>query len=1011
MVVVAEIAIAIAVVGWFLAPTIKELMDSARSSLGSRYKWYTGLPKKLEELAGALEEINGTVGAARENFINDPAMIDLLWGLKDAIHDAEELLDTFHYEILDANLNLEKRHPVKRAMDSTVDFGKQVIGTKKSLNKLKELLKQLGSLRQRSVDLVKASKRGSRPILRPVTAPQPRKDKLFGYDKKYEDLVSGLISGDGCSRVVAIIGHAGTGKTELARQAFHDDPKLELEFSLRIWVSVYAKFSATELLREIWGSTPIEAKPPESRRRESENMNLTSLQEELTKMMKSGRWRCLLVLDDVCNNESASASDLRRRTTWDEVLAPFKQHHSEKGSGILITSRAGICCKTLRADATIVLDGIDADAITLLLKKACFGDEHAAVPKKLQGLFHNQVLKTHGSPLAAEEVGCMLQGLDPAKWKDKLNSGYPDGFWRSHLSSYQDLPPHLQRCFAFCSIFPINWRFQPEKLIRMWVALGFVECSLSESGGKTTEDVAREYFHALLQRSFFKEAATVKGKSDSGFYVIHEHTHSMLRLVSPRTYLAIDANRDRRALIPLTVRHLSVTTSCLDQLKHSGERTKLRTLLVFNDDASTSPESPRVVTAIDNGVLKKFKGVRVLDFSDTPIAQLPESVGELKHLRYLDLPNTITKLGCHVTKLLLLQTFGVNKNDRFHELEDVPNEMSNLTNLRHLNLYMKCIEKIERIGRLDKLQGSVEFRAGKSEEGRGIRELEKLNSLRRMLSIKGLETVTSRNEAESAQLHKKEYLKILKLEWGQQTLQQQNQRGAATDDLAVLEGLEPHPNLEKLHIIRYLGTETPAWLENPSVLANLKALYLTNCRNLQVLPLVGVLPHLELLTIRELCSVRRIDSLFSSDAFSSLEKMEIYDMPMLDAWNEGVSNDTATLFPRLREVKIVHCPKLCSVSGLLSCRLSLVDLRVERCPEIKQTFSKSSFLLLNDFSKLLGCPELQFEDSPAEGAAAPRPTPDGGRCLVPRWYYLFIFVSICLFIFVWIILFHGNYVK
>lgn len=992
MVAVAEIAIAIAVVGWFLAPTIKELMDSARSSLGSRYKWYTGLPTKLQELAGALDEINVIVGAARENFINDPAMIDLLWGLKDAIHDAEELLDTFQYEILDANLNLEKRHPVKRAMDSTVDFGKQVIGTKKSLNKLKKLLKQLDLLRQSSGDLVQASQRGSRPISRPVTAPLPRKDKLFGYDKKYKDLVSSLISGDGCSRVVAIIGHAGTGKTELARQAFHD-PKLE--FSLRIWVSVYAKFSATELLREIWGSTPIEAKPPDSRMRESENMNLTSLQVELTKMMKSG-WRCLLVLDDVCNNESASASDLSRRKTWDKVLAPF-EHHSEKGSRILITSRAGICCKTLGAGAPIVLDGIDTDAITLLLKKACFGDEHAAVPKKLQGLFHNHVLKIHGSPLAAEEVGCMLErSLDPAKWKDKLNSGYPDGVRHAHLSSYQDLPPHLQRCFAFCSIFPINWRFQPEKLIRMWVALGLVECSLSESGGKTTEeDVAREYFHALLQRSFFKEAATVKGKSDSGFYVIHEHTHSMLRLVSPRTYLTIDANRDRGALIPLTVRHLSVTTSCLDQLKHSDERTKLRTLLVFNDDASTSPESARV-TAIDNGVLKKFKGVRVLDFSDTSIAQLPESVGELKHLRYLDLPNTITKLGCHVTKLLLLQTFGVNKNGRFHELEDLPDEMSNLTNLRHLDLYMKCIEKVERIGRLDKLQGSVEFRAGKSEEGHGIRELEKLNSLRGMLSIKGLETVTSREEAESAELHKKEYLKVLKLEWGQQTLQQQNQRGAAANDSAVLEGLEPHPNLEKLHIVRYLGTKEPAWLVNPSVLANLRALYLRNCRNLQVLPLVGVIPRLELLTISELCSVKRIDCLFSSGAFSSLEKMVIYDMPMLDAWNEGVSNNTPTLLPRLREVKIAHCPKLCSVSGLLSCRLSLMDLRVETCPKITQTFSKSSFPLLNDFSKLLGCPGLQFEDSPAEGAAAPCPTQDGGRCLVPTWYHLFIFVSICL---------------
>ncbi|CAO2142266.1 unnamed protein product [Urochloa humidicola] len=147
----------------------------------------------------------------------------------------------------------------------------------------------------------------------------------------------------------------------------------------------------------------------------------------------------------------------------------------------------------------------------------------------------------------------------------------------------------------------------------------------------------------------------------------------------------------------------------------------------------------------------------------------------------------------------------------------------------------------------------------------------------------------------------------------------------------------------------------------------------------------------------ELCSVKRIDGLFSSGAFSSLNKMVLYDMLMLNSWNEGVSVDASTLFPQLREVKIVGCPKLCSVSGLLSCRLSLMDLRVEACPEITQTFSKSSFPLLKDFSKLLGCPGLQFEDSPAEGAPALRPAAqDGGRSIVHTWYRLFIFVSLCL---------------
>lgn len=59
-----EIAIGSALVSWFVPPNIKELMDSARKLAETRYKWYTGLQDKLEELAQHLEEINGIVGDA-----------------------------------------------------------------------------------------------------------------------------------------------------------------------------------------------------------------------------------------------------------------------------------------------------------------------------------------------------------------------------------------------------------------------------------------------------------------------------------------------------------------------------------------------------------------------------------------------------------------------------------------------------------------------------------------------------------------------------------------------------------------------------------------------------------------------------------------------------------------------------------------------------------------------------------------------------------------------------------
>ena len=37
------------------------------------------------------------------------------------------------------------------------------------------------------------------------------------------------------------------------------------------------------------------------------------------------------------------------------------------------------------------------------------------------------------------------------------------------------LPQHLQYCFAYCSIFPKNWKFERKELIRMWIAQGCVQ--------------------------------------------------------------------------------------------------------------------------------------------------------------------------------------------------------------------------------------------------------------------------------------------------------------------------------------------------------------------------------------------------------------------------------------------------------------------------------------------------------------------------------------------------------
>lgn len=267
--------------------------------------------------------------------------------------------------------------------------------------------------------------------------------------------------------------------------------------------------------------------------------------------------------------------------------------------------------------------------------------------------------------------------------------------------------------------------------------------------------------------------------------------------------------------------------------------------------------------------------------------------------------------------------------------------MTNVTQ-RKKNL---CITNISGIGRLVKLRESIEFQVmkGSEKEGHSVSELAGMNSLGETLTIKGLDAIASKEEAEEAQLANKCSVKVLKLEWGAPNPRQYedgpspgNSAAAADPAVAVLEGLQPHRYLHELRITRYpgaslmktsLGEMSPSstWL---SRLEKLTRLYLKNCRKLKDLPALGGLPCLELLDIKEMNSVERIDTGLCGKGglFPKLKKIVLDDMPKLEAWHDMPE----LAFPLLREVSINHCPQLSSLSGLGSCR-GPIDLRVQGC--------------------------------------------------------------------------------
>jgi disease resistance protein RPM1 len=80
-------------------------------------------------------------------------------------------------------------------------------------------------------------------------------------------------------------------------------------------------------------------------------------------------------------------------------------------------------------------------------------------------------------------------------------------------------------------------------------------------------------------------------------------------------------------------------------------------------------------------LFKKFKLLKVLDFEDAPIDYLPQEVGNLFHLKYLNLRRTKVKiLPKSVGRLHNLQTLNVEET----AVRELPIEIFSFYKLRHI---------------------------------------------------------------------------------------------------------------------------------------------------------------------------------------------------------------------------------------------------------------------------------------------------------------------------------------
>ncbi|KAJ4822558.1 hypothetical protein Tsubulata_128781, partial [Turnera subulata] len=799
---------------------------------------------QLRNFRATTNTVRGVLDDAEEKQITSPAIKNWLDDLKDAAYEAEDFLDEIAYKLELKQVPQSCSDQVRNLLISSINPCRNGVGNhmkarlEEILGRLDHLLLQkdrLGLVERAGVGVPPPSQR------RPTTS-LVDDSGIYGRIDDKEAIVRSVLSEDANTRhlgVVPITGMGGVGKTTLAQQVYNDSRVKQHFGKFRAWVCVSEESDVHKLTRNILkeiGSNNRDSSTPnqlqdklEEVRGDSDVHRLTrnilkeirinnydsltpnQLQDKLKEEV--GGQKILLVLDDVWND---------KYDWWESLLSPLKNSVAQ-GSKVVVTARNQSVASVMSTIPSHRLEELNEDDCWSLFAKHAFDDCSPSSYPDLLEIARTISRKCKGLPLAAKSIGGLLRCKREAKeWEKILESNIwelrNDDIIPALRLSYHYLPPHLKQCFAYCAMFPKDFKFRKEYLVQLWMAEGFI---IHSNQSSSMEKIGAEYLEDLASRSFFQK---FRGSEHPDSYVMHDLIHDLARSISGEfcfngeEVVNLGGLREKTRHVFLTgnggatlahvkvetlrslicseedtdedadedaLRHLENHISSLRRLRvlvltasfggtpnlvaiskhlrlirlrgfHSLKRIpknvttlcKLQTLVVENcEGLTTLPDS-----------IGNLKHLRHLSLKETSLRVLPDSIGKLKDLRHLDLEGTqIERLPQSICGLYYLQTLNLG---RCGNLVELPEKMMELINLCHLDTWLTAsLEYMPvHMGKLIKLQTLSRFVVGK-ERGSNIQELGELRNLQGRLELRKLENVVDEQDALGAKLKEKKGLK------------------------------------------------------------------------------------------------------------------------------------------------------------------------------------------------------------------------------------------------------------
>ncbi|KAM0909711.1 hypothetical protein ACQ4PT_014649 [Festuca glaucescens] len=539
-------------------------------------------------------------------------------------------------------------------------------------------------------------------------------EDLVGVDENKEKLEQWL-AGDELERSVIVLhGMGGVGKTTLAANVYR---KVKENFDCYSWVSISQTYSREDvlmnLIKELFsdkGSVPSNI----------ETMDISSLEETLENFLEQRKY--LILMDDVWTPEA-----------FLDLSGVFIRNL--KGSRVVITTREGNVSRLASQRYVLTLKPLSKDGSwELFCKMAFHRDTNYECPMELTEFAHELVSKCKGIPLAIVSIGRLLFIRD--KTKEELKRIHDQLDWElinnpslEHVRnilylSYIYLPTYLKSCFLYCSLFPKYYLLKRKKLIRLWVAEGFI----MRRGESTMEEVAEGYLQELVHRNLLQ----INERNSSGrikSFRMHDFVRDLAVDLCHRECFGVVYEEDKytESLDESDARRLVIHKLKKDIYQSVSGVHRLRSIIALDIGIPSSTLLPLVV--------EKSRYMSVLELSGLPIEKVPDAIGDLFNLRYLGLrgskvkllPKSIEKLsnlltldlsGSYVKELprgigklkKLRQIFSDKPSDRFRRDFQcgtgvrIPKGLENLTNLQTLLSLEAQDESFRQLGELRQLR-------------------------------------------------------------------------------------------------------------------------------------------------------------------------------------------------------------------------------------------------------------------------------------------------------------------